>query len=348
MLFPPLPSRGLMRVGLAHCTKLELPVASASNHRARRIHLVCFLARVLFVLLSLTICSTTGAYAVPTLGQEREAHEKQNKAEQRPSQAKERLGEAKERPSRISDDRAATAKHEGTLEGLAEAVIGRTRRELTAVFGDLSAVQPRVIFLDAEEFHRRTKMPAWTNALFIRNQIIVPVQTGKVLDVNDLTKALRHEFVHAMTHSLSAGRCPGWLDEGLAQIIEGGDHTSTENSLRQWLEKSPPIPFALLQGGFTQLDENMVAPAYGQALWSARFIVRNYGLTGIRRYLETLRLADVDNTIDPFKTAFGLSEADFERTLRRVVVNPKSNAANYTETNRVRDPLVAMVSDEMG
>jgi hypothetical protein len=193
-------------------------------------------------------------------------------------------------------------------------VMAAIKSEYTEIFGDISRITPRIAFVDAEEFHQRTKMPRWTSALYVKNRIILPVDPEHPFDSLELERSLRHEYVHAIVHSLTKGKCPGWIDEGLAQWLEGGDHVQVEESLSEYLYHSAPLSLSQLQGGFTQFKEHEVAPAYGQALFAVRFLIRLYGLQALVNYLHLLSIQD---SPDAFIASFGISLSQFETTLGR-------------------------------
>ena len=129
-----------------------------------------------------------------------------------------------------------------------------------------------------------------------------------------------------MLHALSNGRCPGWLDEGLAQWAEGAENPALPRALSSWLKERSPVPLSYLQGGFTKLDPAMVAAAYAQALYSANLLVESFGFQRIRNYLELLH--NNKSKSEAFNETFGLSEASFEKTLTLSLNEWKKNSTN--------------------
>lgn len=96
-----------------------------------------------------------------------------------------------------------------------------------------------------------------------------------------LGETLRHELVHAFTHRVGAGRLPGWLDEGLAQWLEGGSLGRREAALAQArasLATGGLHPWGALAGSLaTWSDGEAVARAYAQSLLLVDLLVREYG-----------------------------------------------------------------------
>lgn len=200
----------------------------------------------------------------------------------------------------------------GVARKLGEVVqrVDRSYRQILGDYGDSNAV---IKLLDAETFYRTTKAPRWTNAIYYRDQIVIPMNDAEKLDADNLIRSIRHEYTHAVLHTLSKGRCPGWFDEGLAQLLEGEENPALKPAVMRWLGTNPPVPFSLLQGGFTKLPEEMVAPAYGQSLYATRFLSNRYGFRAIRSYLSKLALGY--SSPEAFEIAFEFQEKDFERKL---------------------------------
>jgi len=195
--------------------------------------------------------------------------------------------------------------------------LGKIHAEFASLLGNLPAFSTSIRLIDEESFYAVTGAPQWTNAMFYRGQIIIPLSLSGNHDFESLSRSVRHEYTHAVVHMLSKGRCPGWLDEGLAQWIEGNENPALMPALLSWLKNKPPIQLELLQGGFTKLRSEMVAPAYAQSLYSANHIIGTYGFKSIRLYLDLLRAGAEKN--DAFKTSFGLDETQFEARLGTVL-----------------------------
>ncbi len=202
----------------------------------------------------------------------------------------------------------------------------KTHQQLTTLFGSVPPFRSSVRLLDEPSFYELTGAPAWTNAMFFRGEIIIPLSTHEPVDLENLHRSVKHEYSHAVFSALSGGMIPGWLDEGLAQWIEGEENPALRNSLRSYLTKSAPVPLALLQGGFTKLTPRMVPAAYAQSLLAVQALLKAYGIDRISDYLTLLR--NQVSKAAAFETAFGITEQDFEerlhQTLRSWVGVPRS------------------------
>ena len=76
-----------------------------------------------------------------------------------------------------------------------------------------------VILYAGREYFHLMETPDWVGG-FYDGKIRVPLESGHVGDEGFLS-LLRHELAHAFLDRISHGRAPAWLQEGLAQYIEG-------------------------------------------------------------------------------------------------------------------------------
>lgn len=167
-----------------------------------------------------------------------------------------------------------------TLESLAD--------ELNRIF-DYKPQQKVVLrFLYPQEFTQQTGAPLWTSAMFFRGEIIIPLSEMNFKDRVELTRALRHEYAHAIIADISNYSSPAWLDEGLAQIIEGSPHPAIGPAFKAWLNENEAMPLAWLESGFMRLDTKIVPAAYGESLFIARHLVNTYGMKRVVAFLLEL------------------------------------------------------------
>jgi hypothetical protein len=198
---------------------------------------------------------------------------------------------------------------------IALATVRTTYQDYAQQFGEIPPFRVTIRILPDSQFFKETGAPPWTNALYYKKQIYIPLSETSAPDLLDLTRSVRHEFTHAIIHALSNGRCPGWLDEGIAQWSEGTPSPALSQALDRWLRRNSPVPLGLLQGGFTKLNSEMVPAAYAQSFYAARMMVDLYGLPTIADYLRGLQKdGEVE---DVFKNTFALNEHQFEQGLTR-------------------------------
>jgi len=194
-----------------------------------------------------------------------------------------------------------------------------THSYFVRLFGEIPELDVSIHLMEEEEFYKSTGVPRWTNALFYRNKITIPLSDGASIDKANLARSIRHEYTHAVIHSLSNGRAPGWLDEGLSQWAEGAENTALKPALMRWLNTNDPIPLSILQGGFTRLNSRMVPASYAQSLFGANTVINSYGFRRIRNYFDALRAGKSSDAA--FMHGFGISEKEFEQKLGQSLRN---------------------------
>jgi hypothetical protein len=192
-----------------------------------------------------------------------------------------------------------------------------THKEFTQLFTEIPAFSTSVRLMEETTFFELTGAPAWTNAMFFRGQIIIPLSSKKEIDLDNLIRSVKHEYTHAIMSSLSGGRLPGWLDEGIAQWFEGSESPGLRDALREWLKDHEPVSLSLLQGGFTKLNTEMVPAAYAQSLLATKALAEKFGFPAIGRFLILLR-EGVDKQ-SAFLTAFDMTQEAYERELGKAL-----------------------------
>ena len=192
-----------------------------------------------------------------------------------------------------------------------------THKEFTQLFAEIPAFSTSVRLMEETTFFELTGAPAWTNAMFFRGQIIIPLSSKKEIDLDNLIRSVKHEYTHAIMSSLSGGRLPGWLDEGIAQWFEGSESPGLRDALREWLKDHEPISLSLLQGGFTKLNTEMVPAAYAQSLLATKALAEKFGFPAIGRFLILLR-EGVDKQ-SAFLTAFDMTQEAYDKELGKAL-----------------------------
>jgi hypothetical protein len=170
------------------------------------------------------------------------------------------------------------------------------RRELVATlesdYDDLTrelGVAPRniaVVLYTEQAFFDVTQAPSWSGAVN-DGKLRIPVQ-GVESVTSDLARVLKHELAHSFINQLSAGRCPQWLNEGVAQALEPKSVSSRGRRLAVLFQTEQEIPFNTLEGSFMRLSPSEALLAYDESLAAVEYINDTYGMSDIRRILERL------------------------------------------------------------
>ncbi len=201
------------------------------------------------------------------------------------------------------------AKNYSELAGIFPEHLENQLQKYQKQFGDVPPFNLKIKLLDPTSFFKLTKAPAWTNALYYQNQILLPVR--KNYSERSLLRTLNHEFAHALTASISKERCPGWLDEGIAQLVEDSEHPLLRKVLQEWLSEEPLLDLNLLQAGFTKLESNLIPIAYAQSLVILDLLIEKGHQVQINNYLKNKHKI----TEQAFWKTVGLSPQDIDKDI---------------------------------
>jgi tetratricopeptide (TPR) repeat protein len=170
------------------------------------------------------------------------------------------------------------------------------RRDLTAVlesdYDDLTrqlGVAPRniaVVLYTDQAFFDVTQAPSWSGAVN-DGKLRIPVQ-GLESVSSDLARVLKHELAHSFINQLAGGRCPQWLNEGVAQALEPKSVSRHGSQLAALYQAEHEIPLNTLEGSFMRLSPAEAMLAYDESLAAVEYINDTYGISDIRRLLERL------------------------------------------------------------
>jgi Tfp pilus assembly protein PilF len=143
-----------------------------------------------------------------------------------------------------------------------------------------------VVLYTNQAFFDVTRAPSWTGALY-DGKVRIPLQ-GLNSVTPELAHALRHELTHAFIRQLAAGRCPTWLNEGLAQAMEPRPLGSRAGRLAQLFKGQQEIPYNSLESGFTSLTGLEANLAYDESLAAADYLRTRYGMSDLIRLLQRI------------------------------------------------------------
>jgi tetratricopeptide (TPR) repeat protein len=186
-----------------------------------------------------------------------------------------------------------TLRFEGkqTSESLRRAILGTLESQYDELAQTLGA-SPRdsvtVILYTNQAFFDVTQAPSWTGALN-DGKMRIPVSGLDGL-TPDLARVLKHELAHSFINYIAKGRCPQWLHEGIAQMVEPRSLTGRGQRLGQLFRAQRAIPYNMLEGGFMNLSSAEAAVAYDESLAAVEYIQETYGMSDVHRILQ--RLAD--------------------------------------------------------
>ncbi len=196
-------------------------------------------------------------------------------------------------------------------------ILDKTYEELRKIFKHSPKNRLVVRFLSPTEFTKLTGAPSWTSAMFFHGEVTIPISTNEKINLTELTRTIKHEYTHAVVAELSNYNCPAWLDEGLAQIIEGDPNPLLGPALRKWIYKNKAMNLMSLEDGFTSLDSKIVPAAYAESLFATKLLIKNHGMESIIEYIKTLKKGK--SSKDAFKIVYKKDLNKFERELTREI-----------------------------
>ena len=102
----------------------------------------------------------------------------------------------------------------------------------------------------------------------------------------NLKRILWHEYTHSLVHDLAKGRCPIWLNEGIAVLQETRVFPIDSRTIQEILQKRPLIPWSQLwQEEYAQGDLEF---HYVQGYLVAQYLVRHWGWNDLVSLLKRL------------------------------------------------------------
>ena len=155
---------------------------------------------------------------------------------------------------------------------------------------------------------RSGRMSAWCIAYY-DGKIRLPIPSSPA-ELAQLKPTLFHEYTHALTHDLSRGRCPRWLNEGLAEYEESKIRRPQIDLLRTAARMRRLIPLEELDAAFKGSDSSRAVLAYQQACSMVAWLDEKHGLGSIAHVFD--RLTQGTSFEVAFRNEFEIDLAQFE------------------------------------
>jgi Flp pilus assembly protein TadD len=182
---------------------------------------------------------------------------------------------------------------------------------VTSKFDYVPPEPTEVVLYTQEDFHDVTQTPHWAGAAY-DGRIKIPVR-GLDDETSDLPRILRHEFAHSIIAQLAGGRCPVWLNEGLAMWAEDDEDGERDVIEERRLANQELFTLAELRDSFINLPRQRVPVAYAESYLAVRALIDRYGARKIPDLLGALkRSGDVSSA---FSEVYPGDLAGFEQRL---------------------------------
>jgi tetratricopeptide (TPR) repeat protein len=171
------------------------------------------------------------------------------------------------------------------------------RRELVSVldsdYDDLVlelGVSPRsaipIVLYTEQAFFDVTQSPNWVSAMN-DGKLRIPI-SGVESVTPTLARVLKHELAHSFINQLSVGRCPQWLNEGIAQVLEPKSLSLGGSRLSRIFQEQRDLPLNMLESSFIRLSPEQAVLAYQESLAVVEYINETYGISDVQRILQRL------------------------------------------------------------
>lgn len=180
--------------------------------------------------------------------------------------------------------------HGGATRSLASDVIHVLEDHFQSLRNELRYTPPEpiaVILYTQESFRDVTRSPGWAGALN-DGKIRVPVQGIETVS-DELTRILRHELTHSFVFQKTSGRAPTWLQEGLAQWMEGRRTNGDAATLVAIFDQGQGKPLRYYEDSWMRFSPGQARYAYAWSLAVVEMIEVQQGPDGINRLLEAER-----------------------------------------------------------
>jgi len=183
-----------------------------------------------------------------------------------------------------------TLRYNGSAEPeLAREVLRTLESQYNEIESELRFSTPDsvgVILYTKQAFADITNAPDWVGALN-DGRIRVPVQ-GLTGMTPDLARVLKHELTHSFVQQKTHGRAPTWLQEGIAQWMEGKRSNMSAAALVQIYDAKQALSLSELEGSWLHFQSNKGSYAYAWALANVEAIIQTTGMGDVESVLDRI------------------------------------------------------------
>jgi tetratricopeptide (TPR) repeat protein len=177
----------------------------------------------------------------------------------------------------------------GATPDLAAGVLRALEGDFRDIESQLDYTPPEqisVILYTGQGFADITRAPSWVGALN-DGRIRVPVQ-GLSSVTPELARVLKHELTHSFVGQKSNGRAPVWLQEGIAQWMEGRRSSRDAGALIDVAAQGGIPSLGSFEGSWMSLSGNSAAFAYAWSLAVVESIIQAGGVIDVSRLLDRI------------------------------------------------------------
>jgi len=193
-----------------------------------------------------------------------------------------------------NESRHFTLRYSGAAEpDLAREVLHTLEAHYAAIESELNFSTPDsigVILYTRQAFMDIANAPSWAGALN-DGRLRIPVQ-GLTSMTPELSRVLKHELAHSFIQQETHGLAPTWLQEGVAQWLEGKRSGENAAVMLQIYSSGQAATLAQLEGPWTHFTDVAVQSAYAWGLATVEAIVASSGIGDVVRILEHIAVGE--------------------------------------------------------
>jgi hypothetical protein len=115
----------------------------------------------------------------------------------------------------------------------------------------------------------------------------IPVE-GLSTMTDELARVLKHELTHSFVAQKTGGKCPTWLQEGIAQYMEGKRSQRAAGTLAAAYDQHMEFSLASYESPWLNLSSDTAATAYAWSLATVEAIVNANGMGDLERILDRI------------------------------------------------------------
>jgi hypothetical protein len=135
-----------------------------------------------------------------------------------------------------------------------------------------------------------------------------------ISEVNsEFARVLKHELTHSFISQMTRGRCPTWLNEGVAQMMEPRSMAAEGRNLAMLYGAERNIPLNQLEGSFVKFSAMEATLAYAQSLAAVEYIRDTYGMGDVATVLR--RIGEGQSTESALRSTIHSGYAQLEQEL---------------------------------
>ena len=168
-----------------------------------------------------------------------------------------------------------------------------------------------------QAFFDVTHAPTWSGAIN-DGKLRIPIN-GLNSVTSELAHVLKHELAHSFITQLSGGRCPPWLHEGIAQLLEPKSLGGDGRALSQLFKTQRNLPLNALEGSFQGFSGTQAYVAYAESLAAVSYINDSYGMSDIQRILQ--RISQGNSTEAALRATIHSDYGQFETDLAKYLAD---------------------------